>query len=215
MPKAIFILIIIFTLLLKNSNQINTKPFNGGFLKSFIQQTKSVIIGKYTMSSEQVPHYFLCNEPFRLSLNKCLTAFPCKMIQGKNTSGKVIKTWECHNGIPPAWYVKKKQLIYSKCVDISLQENKRCLIEKTLTINESWPKPQTEKIDMMKNWPGESMSKYDIRKMAKKANSPKGRLNLEKKKKELMVKYKKFKIQQKNRKKVSKIIERLGLNTQG
>ena len=166
------------------------------------------------MSPQQVPHYFSCSKPFSLCMTACVNSFPCKMIQGTNNSGKVIHTWECDNGIPAIWFVTQEKAKYKVCIDECMQENKRCLIEKTLPIGEEWPLPEPEKVETKKDWKYKNLNKAGIKSYEKKYSTPKGKMELGKYETKLKLKAKKFQDQQKRRAKVAKIIYRLGLNPQ-
>lgn len=95
-----------------------------------------------------------------------------------------------------------------------MQENKRCLIEKTLPIGEQWPLPEPEKVETKKDWKYKNLNKAGIKSYEKKYSTPKGKMELGKYETKLKLKAKKFQDQQKRRAKVAKIIYRLGLNPQ-
>jgi hypothetical protein len=167
-PRLHRLALLLSILLFFHQKILSIKTFNGGFLKSFLQEDKPVVIGKWTMSPQQVPHYFECSKPFSLCMTTCVKSFPCKMIQGKNNSGKVINTWECDNGIPAIWYVNQEKAKYKTCIDECMQENKRCLIEKTLPIGEEWPLPEPEKVETKKDWKYKNLGVAGLKAYGKK-----------------------------------------------
>lgn len=193
---------------------VKQSAFKPSFVKSFLQHVKPVVIDGYTMNPEQVPHYFQCNKPFKKCMNKTRTEFPCRWIQGANNSGKIVTTWECHNDRPPKWYIEHKKKEYKKKIMNCMESNKKCLLEKSRSVQAYWKQKEPETVNYTKLLGLHNYSKNEIKKIQRQAKIPKNQKKIKIALAQQKIKAKNYIEEQKRRAKVAKLIKRLGLQPQ-